>query len=234
MNQENPLSALLDSVYELEGLVHIALNRDNPPAVLASLIERKALAIASLASEAVASIPAESSDEMQVYAEAPATPDEADPAEDEVIPLETVSPDYELGAEYSGSSEFSSYVREDEPLDGEDEAIGGEDELLGGEDEVLMGEDDAPSEEVETSPAVTAKPERVKGRGKPVFSLNDRYRFRRTLFNGSDTEYQGALSVLAGLDSYTEAEAYFYDTLGWLPEDEEVRDFMALLENWYK
>lgn len=48
MNREK-LNSLLDSIYELEGLVHLALNRDDSPAALPELIVRKGRELSSLA-----------------------------------------------------------------------------------------------------------------------------------------------------------------------------------------
>lgn len=45
------LNQLLDSVYELEGLLHLALSRDELPASLPRLIRNKALAVAALAAD---------------------------------------------------------------------------------------------------------------------------------------------------------------------------------------
>lgn len=241
MTQENPLAALLDHIYELEGLVHLALTRDNPPAVLSSLIKRKADEVCALAREAAsasepqddASLPYVDSDltlENEVV-EQPAQPledpqpsavESSDPvsgydslAEVDYDSLASVD-DYESHADANMESEVSAYPDEEIPME-----------------EIPMEE--IPMEVISVSPGVHDAVSPVsKGRGKPAFSLNDRYRFRRTLFKGSDAEYQGALFVLAGLDSYDEAYAYFIDTLGWNPDDEEVSAFLQLLENWYK
>ena len=273
MKEESPLSTLLDSIYELEGLVHIALNRENPPAVLTSLIKRKAETVAGMAKEIV--LP-ESPENDRVYAQSPFPPELVDAAEEEVIPMETVSPDYPLGDEYSGSrmSEVAGLVSESVESDvissgvivPEERGERGNREEKREEKEAREAREEkeernaAPAlpdeyvsddeyeesvdselssyvlpDEVAAEPAVAqpATPQ-PRGKGKPAFNLNDRYRFRRTLFNGSDSEYQGALSVLAGMNSYSEAEAYFLDTLGWNLENEEVKDFMSLLENWFQ
>lgn len=227
MTPESPLSNLLDSVYELEGLIHLALNRDNPPAALSGLILRKAQAIADAAPDAVAAsssvvtpdtivVPevtsVQEAPEENVMVDEPIIPvldEDEDNAvaeeKEEFIPMETVSPDYNLGEEYSESSDFAT--PEVAP------SIEGADEPL----------------PIASSAAASAP----RKRGKLVFNLNDRYRFRRSLFHGNDTDFSAALSTAADAATYADAESYFYSVLGWNPEDEEVRAFMQLLENYY-
>lgn len=205
MDNENKLSSLLDQVYELEGLIHITLNRENPPQVLASLIENKVKSIAALTPEAIASIPTEDTEDvMTVTPDVPPLPSPSVTSEaiadEEPIPMETVSPDYDLGEEYSDSADFG-----------------------GTSDEPAFSKDD-----------VYDISSNRKERSKPAFNLNDRYRFRRSLFKGSDEQYQEALSMAAEFDTLSEAEGYFYETLGWDRDNEEVKAFMELLQNHYK
>lgn len=232
------MAVLLDSVYELEGLVHLALNRDNPPSVLGALIQRKAEAVSRLAREAsvafensVVEIMPDEDDPTDMAAPvdnsyddpedepepAPETFSEPEPlTETEPLPAAVDTPDQ---SEYDAELNEEAMPMEDIPM----ETVS---------PEYALG--DEYTEVAAASPTESTYAMPKKGRGKPAFSLNDRYRFRRTLFKGNDAEYQGAMSVLAGLDSYSEAEAYFINTLGWNPEDEEVMAFMELLQNWYK
>ena len=60
-------------------------------------------------------------------------------------------------------------------------------------------------------------------------SLNDRYRFRRELFNFSDEEMEEALEMLSEMNSVEEVEDYFYNDLCWEPEDDIVREFMNMI-----
>lgn len=69
---------------------------------------------------------------------------------------------------------------------------------------------------------------------RPVFCINDRFRFRRELFHNSDAEFNAAMNMLATMDSYDEAEAYFIDDLGWNPESQEVMDFMAIMARYFQ
>jgi len=68
---------------------------------------------------------------------------------------------------------------------------------------------------------------------KPAFCINDRFRFRRELFHNSDAEFSKAMDLVATMDSYEEAEEYFLGDLGWDIENEDVKDFMAIIENYF-
>lgn len=245
MTPSAPLSSLLDSVYELEGLIHLALNREEIPSSLFDLICRKADSIAIAAPEAVEAIasmsrPADKEiegsnsdyqlpddDSQQTFSQnSPDSPEPALPpvqnqdspagsiAEEEVIPMETVSPDYNLDSDYSESSEFNI------------------------ESSATPSQAAAPASATSPSAGQTHTPHTIPGksakRGKLVFNLNDRYRFRRTLFAGNDSEFTAALNKAAEFDLYEQAEGYFITQLGWEPENSEVKAFMDLLRNYYK
>ncbi|MBR5101621.1 MAG: hypothetical protein IK092_00675 [Muribaculaceae bacterium] len=66
-----------------------------------------------------------------------------------------------------------------------------------------------------------------------AFSVNDRFRFRRELFSNSDVEMEDALNMIEAMKCYEEAEDYFYNTLGWNDNNEEVALFMAIVRNHF-
>lgn len=66
------------------------------------------------------------------------------------------------------------------------------------------------------------------------FTLNDRFRFRRELFGNSDSEMTDTINMVSAMNSYAEAEEYFYEDLGWDSSVEEVKDFMAIVERHFK
>ena len=69
---------------------------------------------------------------------------------------------------------------------------------------------------------------------KRAFTLNDRFRFRRELFGNSDVEMNDALNLVETMQSYAEAEEYFYNApMSWDKESPEVIDFMAILRNHF-
>lgn len=68
---------------------------------------------------------------------------------------------------------------------------------------------------------------------RPIFCLNDHFRFRKSLFNGDENAFSAAMNMIARMDSFEEAEAHFIDDLGWNQEDMEVADFLEILKNYF-
>lgn len=67
----------------------------------------------------------------------------------------------------------------------------------------------------------------------PVFCLNDRFRFRRSLFGGNNDEFNAVLKKISSFPTYEDAEEYFYSELGFDPEDEDVVDFMEIIKLYF-
>ncbi len=67
-----------------------------------------------------------------------------------------------------------------------------------------------------------------------VFNLNDKFRFRRELFGNSDAQYVECLDLLSAMTSIDEAKEYLYDDLSWDPDNDDVKAFVELLQNYYK
>ena len=91
-----------------------------------------------------------------------------------------------------------------------------------------------PEPEISGSGRFPAKSLAATERPKPLLSVNDRFRFRRELFSNSDPDFNAALDLVATMDSYDEAEDYFYNDLEWNPEDAVVVEFMTLLTRYFK
>lgn len=68
---------------------------------------------------------------------------------------------------------------------------------------------------------------------RKAFSLNDRFRFRRELFEGDEEKMNQAIADLNEIGSYDEAMVYLQQTLKWNMEEEAVGDFVKLLEKRY-
>lgn len=64
---------------------------------------------------------------------------------------------------------------------------------------------------------------------RSVFSINDRFRFRRELFGGSDAEMQEVLEQLGAMDTPEQAEAYILAYPGLESDNPEVKAFMAIV-----
>lgn len=73
-----------------------------------------------------------------------------------------------------------------------------------------------------------------KQRGKLVFSINDKYRYRKELFRNSDIDFNNTLVLIASMDNYEEAEEYFLNDEGFDPSNAVVREFLSVLKNYFK
>ncbi len=80
------------------------------------------------------------------------------------------------------------------------------------------------------APVAEEKPGKVV---KPAFCLNDRFRFRRSIFGGSDADFNAAMDHIATLDSYEEAEEIFYGEMELNPEEPDVIDFMNIIKEYF-
>lgn len=67
----------------------------------------------------------------------------------------------------------------------------------------------------------------------PQFCLNDRFRFRRVIFGGSEAEFNSTMEYVATLPSLSLAEDYFYGDMALDPEDPDVVDFMEVIKNYF-
>lgn len=66
-----------------------------------------------------------------------------------------------------------------------------------------------------------------------AFSLNDRFRFRRELFANNDVELNDTLNLVETMQSFEEAEDFFYNDLEWDKDSPEVIDFMNIIRNHF-
>lgn len=68
---------------------------------------------------------------------------------------------------------------------------------------------------------------------RKAFSINDRFRFRRELFGNSDIEMSDTLNLVEAMSSYSEAVDYFMTDLQWDADNQEVKDFMEIIEKHF-
>lgn len=66
-----------------------------------------------------------------------------------------------------------------------------------------------------------------------AFSLNDHFRYRRELFSNSDVEMRNTINMVEAMESFAEAEEYFYNDLEWDAESPEVKDFMEIIKKHF-
>lgn len=69
---------------------------------------------------------------------------------------------------------------------------------------------------------------------RKAISVNDRFRFQRELFAGSANAMNTAIEHIEMMNSYGNAELYFYSQLNWDRENEVVQDFMNLVRNHFQ
>lgn len=92
--------------------------------------------------------------------------------------------------------------------------------------------------EPEEMPAPEIAPEPSRGVSKVVelkrcFTLNDRYRFIRELFNNDAEDFEQTLAILAECPNYEDVCDYLYNDLLWDAGRPEVVDFMAIVEQQF-
>ncbi len=196
------MTGLLDCIYELEGLVHLALSRDDSPEALPELIARKGEEL----SQRACGIARDTTTVVEVAAPA--------------VVKEKV--------EIPAPVEAQEIVEIPAPVEAQ--------EIVEIPAPVEIEENIAVSAPVVAEKVVVPKPVSVspEPRGKLVFSINDRYRFKRELFNNSDADFNNTLAFVASMENYDEAEDYFLGELQWDPSSREVIDFLEILKKYFK
>lgn len=143
---------------------------------------------------------------------------------------------------------------EDDTVDIEDEEVYEEDiEAVEDDDDTTysFSEDDSTIEEDEDAEIESAIEEAVEDSDEDIitvdtailrsisknlrqaFTLNDRFRYRRELFGNSDVEMTNTINLVEAMNSYAEAEEYFYGDLEWDKKSPEVVDFMKIIHNHF-
>jgi len=69
---------------------------------------------------------------------------------------------------------------------------------------------------------------------RKAFSVNDRFLFQRELFAGSANAMDTAIAHIEAMNSYGNAELYFYSQLNWDRENETVKEFMNIVRNHFQ
>lgn len=86
----------------------------------------------------------------------------------------------------------------------------------------------APEPVAQPAPAQTAGENQKLLR---AFTLNDKFRFRRELFNGDIEDFADTLALLAQMPSYAEAVDYLTNDLLWDTRNPAVEEFFAILKD---
>ena len=110
-----------------------------------------------------------------------------------------------------------------------DEVVDSEDE-----EELLVEDEDVQEEATDDTLCLSDAIQRDLSKNlKKAFTLNDRFRYRRELFENSDVQMTNTLNLVETMESFSEAEDYFYSDMEWDRESPEVRDFMEIIKQHF-
>lgn len=205
--KNNDMTGLLNLAYEIEGLLMLHINRGDEaaPEMRQLLVDKATRLLQGLTADGVAQPLAQPEPVCVPVTETVAA--EEQPAEKPVEqPAETA--EEEAVAESAIEEETDDAVADNAPVS---PTIN---DTLGTETQLTLDERLARERAADISKA---------------FTLNDRFRFRRELFNNSDEEFKETLDVVASMTSMDEAEDYFFNDLCWDPAKDEVKEFMAIV-----
>lgn len=183
---ESKLRSLLDKIYELEGLVHLAIKRDDSLDDFIRLIAKKGEEVGDISKTL-------KKDETH---------------------------DHSDSSEESAHSSFDEYS-----IDDSSESL----PLIKEIEEAEEKEKENDYGKFNESGIVNEHQ-----KGKLVFSINDRFRFRKELFDNSDADFNNTLALVASMESYEEAEDYFINEEGFNPQDAIVKEFMDIIKRYFK
>ncbi len=218
-------ASLLDVCFEIEGLITLLRRREEEaPDEILTLLRSKVDTLRA-----------------QLYADESETtqPLDAPESDDQAIAEAAVAEevaDAEPDASETRIEEDEAAV-EDEPEDAEgaDKAPEEEPKPDGNDAEVmpsLFGEDeDIDYQEDEEDDTRTSSAGEKSLRA--LFSLNDKFRFRRELFGNSDAAFTDTINLLSAMHSLDEATEYLTGDLGWDPEADDVKAFMAIVSRHF-
>ncbi len=85
-----------------------------------------------------------------------------------------------------------------------------------------------------TAEAPQAAPARPRMPIRNFFTINDKYLFRREVFDGDEQAFEDTLDLFAAMNSFDEAKEYIYDDLMLDPQNQDVKSFMEIIETYFK
>ena len=251
MNEQ--LTELLNTLYEAEGLVEMALRRKVvTPDRITRLALEKCYHVARLAGEIKLPDTEETADEER---ELPVYDTASEPApevagEDEVLEEKEVEvftdeilPQMNLAAPKTDILDGSIFDSEDEPEESqrfENKAADDAEVAEVADDAEVADAEYAPDSEpaaFEPAPATYEPAPAPASPRKPIigfFSINDKFRFRRGLMAGNDAAFRELLGCLETMADLEEARTYIFSELDWDPENPDVKSFISILDRYYK
>ena len=155
-------------------------------------------------------------------AEEPETPVEEEPTEEE--PVE------EIPAAEEPTTEEETLPETDDTQEEAKDDTPEETENSADKEPAVPEDDNTPTERITIDEAF------IRNKSKDLrsaFSINDSFRFRRELFGNSAAEMADAINLAEAMQTFDEAEEYFYGDLGWDKDSEEVKEFMTIIRNHF-
>lgn len=239
----NDLKTMLNRVYELEGLLELAATRDpgRIPA-LAPLIINKCRELNLLADEMAAD-----SDSREELPE-PSAPEylHEEAPQDEQAPVDEEAPELQQPVDDDSNSELAGFSYADYPFPEEEELMKRNTEtpepqpVVDPESEPELEPKPIEEPEAEPEPVEEPEPEPVKQRPTPKrqpvakrFSINDNFRFRREIFDGNADNFTQSLCLIDRMETFSEAEEYFYTDLQLDPDNAVVVEFMNIIRRHF-
>lgn len=184
---ETKLRDLLDLIYELEGLLHLSLKRDEFQEDFLRLIVKKGEEVSKICENLVG----------------PQMKEEGFPFDlNEYFIADEPDKD-----NFEGNITLNEHLTEEIPMKEEKDKV----------------KEEKDQENLTKS----------SDRGKLVFSINDKFRFRKELFENSDIDFNNSLALVASMDDFDEAEYYFINDIGLNPADPTVKDFFDIVKRYF-
>lgn len=215
----NDIRALLGLTFEIEGLLMLTERRAEmtPAEVSQMLIDKCARLMDGIS---LLTAPSESS-ASSVPAEEPVVP--AQVAQAKTVEDEIRTEDNEIAeaAVFEETSDADMTPQTEDEI-AEEEITETVEEVSAAISAPAPAPAAAPSSE---QPAAPAKPSKTIS-----LTLNDRFRFRRTLFGGSDAMMNETVAALSAITNPADITDFITNDLCWNIDDPEVADFLAIVE----
>lgn len=219
------IQTLIHLNIEIEGLLHVLADRDNDHA--RQLLGEKYAAYKPLIEKILAHEPITAPAEATPLAEVAETLTQDEVKDEEAVENEEVDEtDLAAAAIARGQEEGLNTPAEVEHIEEPEPASAPE----------APAQESAPEatqpaqEKVRVEQAISRLGARDLRR---AFTLNDKFRFRRYLFDNDDVRFAETLDALSAMPHYAEARHYLIETLGWDAQNEDVKDFLAIVENHF-
>jgi hypothetical protein len=223
---KDKINRLLDVIYEIEGLAELAFKRDPAPSGIVNLLKEKSATL----QEIVNTLNPNEKEEIQSTLAA-----QLDKEEDEATTID--SDDEATSIDSDDEDVIYSYDDEDADSDIQVEILTEEDEEtsvvvppVNPKVNVDVTVDDVEVEELE-APEEPTSGKRYEIR--KLFSINDKFRFRRELFSNNISDFNVSLDLVTVMRRYDEAEDYFYNDLQWDRDNEDVIEFMNKIQEYF-